>query len=122
MNSELALIELLIAGQEPDCSGLVHRARGASAADYSCSRLFFSVHFLLAAFANPDTIGSRSALRVAGLSSSPMTVQLLLRCRASVHVADFGGERSLHFAAVNEQVVLVKQLLLVGAGPLAPDM
>lgn len=50
-----------------------------------------------------------------------MTVQLLLDRGADVHIADFGGETPLHFAAVKEEVVVVKQLLLAGADALAPD-
>ena len=34
---------------------------------------------------------------------------------------DWNGEMPLHFAALNEDVPIVKQLLLAGADPLAPD-
>eukprot|EP00435_Cladocopium_sp_Y103_P062959 s337_g24.t1 len=120
-----AVIEILAAGQEPDCSGLVQRTGRAEAVllTAAAAGFFYSVHLLLSAFADPNVVGydSRSALHLAVLRNSPMTVRLLLDCRADVHVSDFGSETPLHFAALSENVLLVKELLLAGADALAPD-
>ena len=41
--------------------------------------------------------------------------------QADVHARDCHGEMPLHFAALNEEATIVKQLILAGAGPPAPD-
>eukprot|EP00435_Cladocopium_sp_Y103_P003751 s1809_g1.t1 len=78
---------------------------------------FYSVHLLLSALADPSTVGhdSRSALHVAVLKDSPMTVRLLLNSKADVHVQDFGRETPLHYAAVRNLQHCVRQDALGGS-------
>ena len=119
------IIAILSAGQEPNCSGIVRRTGRQEAVLLTAvgAGLFYCVHLLLSAFADPRVVGndSRSALHLATLKNTPTTLQLLLDSRADVHVQDFGGETPLHLAAMGGNVLLVKQLLLAGADPLVPD-
>ena len=119
------IIAILSAGQEPNCSGIVRRTGRQEAVLLTAAGdgLFYCVHLLLSAFADPNVVGydSRSALHLAVLGNSPMTTRLLLDCKADVSASDFGSETPLHYAALSENVLVVKQLLLAGADPLAPD-
>jgi len=117
-----AIIKILSAGQDPDCSGVVHHTRRKERVLLTAASagFFYSVHLLLSALADPSTVGhdSRSALHIAVLKDSPMTLRLLLNSKADVHVQDFGGETPLHYAAVCEKPQLAQQLLQAGADPL----
>ena len=119
------VIQLLELGQEPNCYGFVQSTRRlepvlliAAGQGY-----FYSTHLLLEAWADPNLAGNdrRTALHLAVCARSPTTVETLLWHGADVHAQDWNGEMPLHFAALNEDVPIVKQLLLAGADPLAPD-
>ena len=120
-----AIIRILSAGQDPDCSGIVRRTgrRERVLLTAAAGGFFYSVHLLLSALADPSTVGndSRSALHIAVLKDSPMTLCLLLNSKADVHASDLGGETPLHYAASCDNARLVRQLVQAGADPLALD-
>lgn len=60
----------------------------------------------------------RSAMHVAVLANSLLTLHVLTHAGAEIHMQDLHGETPLHYAADLENVVLVKQLVSA-ARPLA---
>eukprot|EP00434_Breviolum_minutum_P014051 symbB.v1.2.012392.t1/scaffold857.1/size218589/7 len=119
------VIHLLELGQEPNCYGFAQSTQRLEAVLLFAAGIgyFYSTHLLLEAWADPNSAGNdrRTALRLAVCARSPTTVETLLWHGADVHAQDWNGEMPLHFAALNEDVPIVKQLLLAGADPLAPD-
>ena len=118
-----AVIRILADGQEPDYP-CVRRWRAELPLHTAASRgFFYSVHLLLTGFADPNIAGNdgRTAMHLAALANSPMTVLVLAEHGANVHAPDVQGATALHFAAVQDSVPLVKQLLQAGADPLIAD-
>ena len=117
------VIEILEAGQDPNCQWM-GRWRAEPITHVAASRgHFYSLHLLLAGFANPNvaTSDGRTALHLGVLANSPMTLHVLMDHGANVHARDSQGATPLHFAAVTDSVALVQQLLSAGADPLLPD-
>jgi hypothetical protein len=120
------VIAVLEAGQEPDCwfkgrdTGRMEPALLVAAG----ARFFYSVHLLLNAFANPESTGvdGRTAMHIAVLANSPVTLQVLIQHNANVHLHDRRGETPLHYAAFLDNAPLVKQLVCAGGDALSPNI
>ena len=112
------VIHLLELGQEPNCYGFAQSTQRLEAVLLFAAGkgYFYSTHLLLEAWADPNSAGNdrRTALRLAVCARFPTTVETLLWHGADVHAQDWNGEMPLHFAALNEDVPIVKQLLLAG--------
>ena len=104
------VIHLLELGQEPNCYGFAQSTQRLEAVLlFAAGKCYFcSTHLLLEAWADPNR---RTALHLAVCARSPTTVETLLWHGADVHAQDWNGEMPLHFAALNEDVPIVKQLL-----------
>ena len=81
---------------------------------------FYFVHLLLNAFANPDAsgYGQRTAVHLAVLADSAMTLQHLILHNAHVQIQDMHGESPSHDAGAADNFDLVKVLLSAGANAL----